>query len=398
MAKQNRPPKLRRLAAAWRVHVQSRILDLDAELGSMNPDPGSKSESLRDHARQRLADTLKIVEKAPSLKGAWTGVDVEYGWVTVHSVQVDIIRLSDPQYAAAKLPDIIADAEQVLPDNDRRLISLRNYCQALPNLDENTKESIAHIAADVHSETANAHVRARSFRNILLATAFALTLFAMAFGLVGYLSPKSINLCAPQNQSASAAPQSQPKVTCPTARQAPSGGDVFLVELLGLFGASLIGAMAIRQMIGTSTPYAIPLASLLVKLPAGAMTAVGGLLLMRAGVLGPLLAASETPQVLAYALVFGASQQTFTRLIDQQAQSVLNNVPSPVTSATPAPSQSAPSTSSQGAPPLGPSHSAPPTPGQNHSRGDSTAGDGIPMAVADTRNSHQANPVNSRWG
>jgi hypothetical protein len=125
-------------------------------------------------------------------------------------------------------------------------------------------------------------------------------------------------------------PLSQADATCPTARRAPSGGDAFFVELLGVFSAALIGALAIRKMRGTSTPYAIPLASLLVKLPAGAMTAVGGLLLMRAGVLGPPVAMSATPQVLAYTLVLGASQQTFTRLIDRQAQNVLDAIPSNV--------------------------------------------------------------------
>ena len=61
--------------------------------------------------------------------------------------------------------------------------------------------------------------------------------------------------------------------------------------------------------------------------PTGALTAVGGLLLLRAGVLGPDLAASGTAQLVAYALVFGASQQAFTRLIDIQTQNVLDNIP-----------------------------------------------------------------------
>jgi hypothetical protein len=70
------------------------------------------------------------------------------------------------------------------------------------------------------------------------------------------------------------------------------------------------------------------MASLAVKLPTGALTAVGGLLLIRAGILGPAVASSATAQVVAYALLFGASQQTFTRLIDRQAQTVLDSLPS----------------------------------------------------------------------
>jgi hypothetical protein len=321
-----RLPK-RRLCAAWREHVQSRILDLDAELEGLQPKPDSELEPAWIAAKWRLRDTADIVGRVPSPWGAWTGVDVERAWVNVHSVEVTTIRLSEPPYLAGKLPDIIADAEQVLPGNDRRLTSLRNY-QGQSELSVNDKESIAQIVTAVHSATANVYVRARSFRNILLATTFALILFGAGLGLLGALSPRSVNLCAPQPQPAVAAPQSQANATCPTARLVASGGDVFVVELFGLFSAALIGASTIRKMRGTSTPYAIPMASLLVKLPAGAMTAVGGLLLMRAGLLGPPVAASATPQVLAYALAFGASQQTFTRLIDRQAQSVLDDIPS----------------------------------------------------------------------
>jgi hypothetical protein len=317
----------RRLGAAWREHVYSRILDLDTELDRIQPKPDDPAEAEWRDAKRRLRAAAGIICKRPTPWGAWTGVDVERAWVTVHAVEVTILRLSDPATVAAKLADIIADAQAVLRPNDPRLTSLQSYASA-QNLDEKAVEAIAQNVTAVHSATANEHVRARSFRNILLATTFALTVFAGGLGLLGSLSPRSVNLCAPQVPGAQIQPASQTQITCPTAGPASSGGDVFFVELMGLLGASVIGAIAIRKMRGTSTPYAVPMSSLLVKLPTGAMTAVGALILLRAGVLGPAVAASGTPQVLAYALVFGASQQTFTRLIDQQAQTVLDSIPS----------------------------------------------------------------------
>ena len=63
------------------------------------------------------------------------------------------------------------------------------------------------------------------------------------------------------------------------------------------------------------------------KLPTGAITAFLGLLLMR-GQFVPGLSALDSPaQILAWALVFGYAQQLFTRLVDQQGQTMLNNVP-----------------------------------------------------------------------
>ena len=47
---------------------------------------------------------------------------------------------------------------------------------------------------------------------------------------------------------------------------------------------------------------------------------------MRGGFV-PGLSALDTPaQILSWALVFGFSQQLFTRLVDQQGQTVLNSI------------------------------------------------------------------------
>jgi hypothetical protein len=62
------------------------------------------------------------------------------------------------------------------------------------------------------------------------------------------------------------------------------------------------------------------------KLPTGALTAVLGLLLMRGGFVPGLTALDTTPQILAWAVVFGASQQLFTGMVDRQGKSVLEDV------------------------------------------------------------------------
>ena len=61
------------------------------------------------------------------------------------------------------------------------------------------------------------------------------------------------------------------------------------------------------------------------ELPLGALTAVLGLLLR--GEFFPGLTALDTSaQIIAWALVFGYAQQLFTRLVDQQAHTVLDAV------------------------------------------------------------------------
>jgi hypothetical protein len=299
------PPK-KRLAAAWRELALSRINDAAVELDCLAREQRSGEQRQLDDARRRLALAREIVESGPSVCAAWSGVDVERAWLNIHAVEVALIRLSDPNTVSAKIPNIIADASQVLRPDDARLKQLHEYKGK--ELKDEDREVIAQSVKTVYAASTNEYVRARSFRNILFGATLVLTLFAIGFGFLG--ARPEISLCDPTQ--------------CP-ARSCPS---LWVIELLGLFSASLIGSVAIRRMRGTSTPYAVPMASLLVKLPTGAFTAVGGLLLIRAGMLGPAVAAAPTPQLVAYALVFGASQQTFTRLIDRQAQTVLDSIPS----------------------------------------------------------------------
>lgn len=62
------------------------------------------------------------------------------------------------------------------------------------------------------------------------------------------------------------------------------------------------------------------------KLPTGAVTALLGLLLMRGQFVPGLSALDTSAQILAWGLVFGYAQQLFTRLVDQQGQTVLDSV------------------------------------------------------------------------
>jgi len=104
------------------------------------------------------------------------------------------------------------------------------------------------------------------------------------------------------------------------------GGDIALIETIGLIAAIVASVVGLRKVRGTSTPYSLAVALALIKIPLGALAAVLGLLLMAGGFV-PGLSALDTPaQILAWALVFGFSQQLLTRLVDQRANTLLENV------------------------------------------------------------------------
>ena len=102
--------------------------------------------------------------------------------------------------------------------------------------------------------------------------------------------------------------------------------DAVVVMLLGLAAAAVTGAAALRRIRGTSTPFAVPMALLALKLPTGALTAFLGLILLHGEFVPGLSALDSSGQILAWALLFGAAQQLVTGLVDKKAQSVLDSV------------------------------------------------------------------------
>ncbi|MCA1605266.1 MAG: hypothetical protein LC775_17865, partial [Acidobacteria bacterium] len=186
-------------------------------------------------------------------------------------------------------------------------------------------------------------LRVASFRNVLVASALVMTLLAVGVAVMGFVTPTAVPLCFEPEKAA------QTVVVCPTEQSVlvPTGqqtgpavppdvddlveqtanrGDLLVVELIGLIAAAIAAAAAIRGIRGSSEPYGLPVALALLKLPTGAITAFLGLLLMRGQFLPGLSALDTSAQILAWAIIFGYAQQLFTRLVDQQAHTVLDNV------------------------------------------------------------------------
>jgi hypothetical protein len=296
--------------SVWREQARSRLADLRVQLDELPPDKQSDTQC-RD-ARRQLKEAMQIVDTPPRLHGCWNGVDVEATWVRIHAIDAAVIRLAKPQLVKAKLPGIIADGEQLLGSDHPRVAALRGYAEQ-PEWDGHARESIAHSVKAVYEASDSENVRLRSFRNLLLGGTLALAMIAIGLAFVDIASPSSLGLSAAMTSSGASS---------------PSGTNVVVVEVLGLLSAGLVGAVSICRMQGTSTAYAVPMATMLLKLPAGALTAVAGLLMIRAGLAGSAVTTSTDAHVMGYALLLGASQQGITGLVDRQAQKVLNGISS----------------------------------------------------------------------
>jgi len=282
------------------------------------------------------------------------------------AAEAHLLSLAPDSYVLGQMPCLLNHVQCHLPRTDARRQEFERIARKLgikdpdhpllqkdKELGRDDKEAIVkderrkiiNIVRAASSAGLREDVRLRSFRNVVVVTAMLMAVLAIGVAITGYLQPTLIPLCF--------APQEAGKVTvvCPTAQSEPfipegdtpqpplpmrriddvvkdtaKPQDLLVVELVGLTAAAIATAAAIRRIKGSSERYGLPLALAVLKLPTGAITAFLGLLLMR-GQFVPGLSALDTPaQILAWALVFGYAQQLFTRLVDQQGQTVLDNV------------------------------------------------------------------------
>jgi hypothetical protein len=173
------------------------------------------------------------------------------------------------------------------------------------------------------------YARVRSFRNVPVTGAVLLSMLVIAVCLVGARNPKVIPLCSSPSSTTAAVAPTAPHMVCPTSElaDAPRGGDVAVVALMGVLGAALSATLAVQKLRGTAAPYSVPVGLAFFKLPAGALTAIAGLLLIKGDFVPGFSQLDSQGQILAYAIAVGVAQHLVTRFVDQRADDVLSNLP-----------------------------------------------------------------------
>jgi hypothetical protein len=285
-----------------------------------------------------------------------TGASFERVLGNLDAAEVHLLRLAPSSVLVPALPSVEAHVNRYLSKDDPRRQAVdrisRHHREMLLHgpkprlaraprnvLGQEEREMILSAQHAANSQRRRDLIRLRTFRNLLLGGIIVFLLIGIGLGVLGSISPTSIPLCF--------TPEAEGRVTvvCPRA-ETPLGrvsaqgqldpdpdiartatrGDVWLVELLGALGAALAGAAALRNLGSNSTPYAVPVTLAFLKLPTGAVTAVVGLLLMRADFIPGLSALDSSGQILGWAVVFGIAQQLVTQFADSQAAGLLENI------------------------------------------------------------------------
>lgn len=309
--------------------------------GTMTPAEAATADVAEERLRYALAATTKTYPVPGRLSNWWRGTLVEASFQNLHAGEALAAGTYTPEMVWAEIPEATARVEATLDrDDPRRACAAEMYeerglllgdaltARELAAWRERLRKSIevGFNASDLE------HTRLRNFRNAVVGGTVVLTLLMVAFvGFVAF-NPTDVSFCFTPDPG---------KTVCPTSGSTPSGDDVLVIALLGMLGGLLSGIVSLRSMQGTSIAYDVPQALAFLKLPLGALSAVGGLLIIRGQFVPGLSNLDSSDQILAYAFALGVAQQLLVGVIDRQAQDLLGAAPSKSTAA-PRPERAAP--------------------------------------------------------
>ena len=249
----------------------------------------------------------------------YSGASIERTWAAIHSASAALYMA----YDRAELP---AQAKRLrgliaaLPGLDWQLASLTEIINELEdpkNGDELTiRAKLRQIHLDAMDATGSLQTEARTLRNTLLVASGALFLVLTLLGGMHMFNDYVIKVCAERSRD---------QLVCPGGG-APHSFDVFTIELAGMLGGILSAVIPLALGERIKTPYRVFNHQLLLKIFAGAATALAGVLLIESQVASQLEFKSPA-MMLGYAVFFGFSQQVLTGLIDRRASDLAKETP-----------------------------------------------------------------------
>lgn len=306
------------------VFINARRMELQARLDAI-VQPGGNP------AYDEATDWLRVAEEASRSGGSrgpaarirrwwsgmrswWSGERIERGWCALHQAEDAIITLEAPERIPPQIPALQETLNETLDRGDPRYVALTGKLTQLAKTETLGEPDIAElidIRRSLNSATDDRHRGIRVFRNAVVVTSAALAVMLGIAVVWHLLETNFLSLCGATGR-------------CLDGGKRSHGIDVAEVVGVGLLAGLLAGLLNLGSLTNVSSPYALDLlrVQVLLKAVAGATTALLGILLLQSGLI--VDAASTTgAAMLAYAALFGYSQEVFTRVVDRQASSLL---------------------------------------------------------------------------
>ena len=313
----------------WQLTVESRARRVRAELDEL------ADTRVEQHEYGAAIAALADVDKAlagvkhwwQAIAAWWSGWYIEQAWRALHEAEV-WATAAHPDLVG-RLPGLRQRIADCLPAGDLRR-------QALDTLQPGPVASLADKAVITAALRAafdasdDAHAAARALRNKLIVASAALFIINTVLGVVGLLKPDFLPMCVRIPQIVDGIDKGGYPL-CATGSHIPTAPDVWLVQLLGAFGGIISVVVLLTRRRPSLSPYVLTGYQALIKVFFGSALAVLGILGLDAGIAQGLASITTQAGLLLAAALLGYAQQVGTRLLDNYADRVMDQVrPLPV--------------------------------------------------------------------
>lgn len=263
--------------------------------------------------------TLK--NQSESLSTWWNGSLRDQVWRVLHQAETIIVSQLPDDQLQKRTAEIAYDARLILDPDDPILREARAATGACPDraaleASERARRIFAGELVRRYREAwDDRYTRSRSFRNRLIVLIGVVT-FAVAV-LVTAGSLGMIWLEVRQNP--------------PHATWSPQRDHLLAmlaIAVLGAVGGLLSGSGEVVKVGGVYNPFSLPWYLLFFKIPMGALTGILGVLAIKGDLVPDMkITMNNWSQIIVWALIFGASQQLITFMVDRRVKALTTSTP-----------------------------------------------------------------------
>ncbi|MEJ2855260.1 MULTISPECIES: hypothetical protein [unclassified Saccharothrix] len=301
----------------WRLVVQSRLDRVRADLAALGPpDPlDPESQQWREVARQEAAVVDDMINREESrlktVASWWSGWHIERAWRSLHEAEIAVVAAGDG--FLGRLPGLKARVAENLDEDDPRRVALEEMRPGEFPLSIE-REIVVDALRASFDKSDFAHAGSRALRNKLIAASVVLFVVNTLLGVIGWSKPGWIPMCVGSERL---------PTVCPSGKAA-AGADVWLIQVLGAFGAILSAVVLLLRRRPSLSPYVMIGYQATIKILLGSALAVIGILALGAGVTTGLIGVASQAALLLWAVILGYSQQIATRLLDSYTDRVMD--------------------------------------------------------------------------
>jgi hypothetical protein len=238
----------------------------------------------------------------------WTGYEVDQAWAALHTASQALLGIESKKVVKSQLGDMAAQVVTAFDSGDVRvkdyLKTLELLAPARVKITAADRAQLRAIRQACDTSADGGHTDARAFRNTLILVGSLLAAVLVALAVIASLDASFR--------------------TAFSARGVPGHWFVAELEMMASLSGLTGAVLSLRSYSGFQSTYGLPLVQAFLKGTAGAATGLLGVLLTQSGIVTSLKP-EPGARVFAVAVVFGYGQYLFTRLVDQQAKTVLTS-------------------------------------------------------------------------